>query len=112
MGGDLPVPTPAAALVPRRPPPALHLPLQKDKSTGISVQRAVHVRRLHAPFLALHLAATDGLTLGRDAADPDPDLGPSLDPHPDPDRLPRGFAVGSGEMFTAESPGSSRKSMR
>lgn len=80
--------------------------------TGISVQRAVHVRRLHAPFLALHLAATDGLTLGRDAADPDPDLGPSLDPHPDPDRLPRGFAVGSGEMFTAESPGSSRKSMR
>lgn len=64
-----------------------------------SVQRAVHVRR---PLPALHPAATGGPTLDQDSAGQDPDLGPSLGPHPDPDHHPHGFAVGSGEMFTGQ----------
>lgn len=68
-----------------------------------SVQRAAHVRPpALAPCPAPHRGATGGLTLDRDAAGRDPDLGPSLGPHPDPDHHPHGFAVGSGEMFTGQ----------
>ncbi len=72
-----------------------------DAVTG--AQRAALVRRPPLPpFPAPRLGATGGLTLHRDAAGQGPDLGLGLGPHPDPDRLPRGFAAGNGVMFTGQ----------
>lgn len=117
IGEDPLVLTPAPALLPRRThrPPALPLPLQKDENTATGVQRAARVHRhpaLH-PFPAPHVGATGGPTLDRGVAGQDPDPGPGLGHHPDPDHHLRVFTVASGETFTAaESPGSSGESTR
>lgn len=73
-----------------------------DTATG--VQRAARVHRhpaLH-PFPAPHVGATGGPTLDRGVAGQDPDPGPGLGHHPDPDHHPRVFTVASGEMFTGQ----------
>lgn len=68
---------------------------------GTDIQRAVPVPlRLPAPCLSPHHRATGGPAPEKDAAGPDPALGPG--PPPDPDRHLPTISTTSGETFTSQ----------